>query len=103
MYMPQEREAKHFNITAIPELLRITLDAVRSRQSVVLTTGDDAVAVLTPMSQTRVSQMGPVPTWEEIQALQGAAGSLPRPLAWEDVRRIAEEDRADELQRRTEE
>jgi hypothetical protein len=36
-------------------------------------------------------------TWEAVRKLQGAAGSLSKPLPWKDVQRIAHEDHTEGL------
>jgi AbrB family looped-hinge helix DNA binding protein len=59
----------------------------------------DKIAFVIDEQARRVSLKAPV--YPDIDSLCGAAGSLPRPLSWEQMREIAREDHLDEMQRPT--
>ncbi len=94
--MARER-IKRINISNTPELLRLANEVRQSDRRVILTDDDQELAVVSPAHQTL--QLGIVwvetdPTsWEDVQQLEGAAGSLPQPLSFKEMRRIAYEDR----------
>jgi AbrB family looped-hinge helix DNA binding protein len=40
-----------------------------------------------------------VPHYPTIQSLRGVAGSLPRPMTWQEIKEIAQEERAEDMAR----
>ena len=97
------REAiKRINISNTPELLRLAKEVSQSDKGVILTDNDEELVVVSPAHQN--SQLGIVsietdPTsWEDVEQLEGVAGSLPQPLSFNEMRRIAYEDRFAEKQ-----
>ena len=56
-------------------------------------TNDSIAFVLEDNGEVRLS----VPHYPTIQSLRGIAGSLPRPMSWQDVEEIAQEERAELL------
>ena len=56
-------------------------------------TNDTIAFVLEDNGEVRLS----VPHYPTIQSLRGIAGSLPRPMSWQDVEEIAQEERAEQL------
>lgn len=63
----------------IPAEIRRHL-ALRTRDKLVFEIEDDGTVVLRPAS------------YPSVESLRGAAGTLERPLSWEEMRRIARED-----------
>jgi len=55
-------------------------------------TGDKIAFVLLPDGEVEIK----APRYPDVASLRGAAGSLSRPLAWEEMRAIAREDRLEE-------
>jgi antitoxin PrlF len=54
---------------------------------------DRIVFVLEDSGEVRLSVL----RYPTIQSLRGIAGSLPRPMSWQEVEEIAQEDRAEQL------
>jgi hypothetical protein len=93
-----KEDVRHINVSGTPELLRLAKEVQSSRTSVVLVTDEGEAALVTPVHKQATSAVRTTPpSRDEILALRGSAGKLPRPLPWEDVRRIAQEDRAEEI------
>ncbi len=68
-------------------------DEVRkTRQPRTVGISRDVVAVLKPATRTAARPRQQEPTAEDIALLAGAAGTLPQPLPWEEMRKIAWED-----------
>jgi len=55
-------------------------------------TGDKIAFVLLPDGEVGIK----APRYPDVASLRGAAGSLTRPLAWEEMRTIAREDRLED-------
>lgn len=56
---------------------------------------DKIAFILEDTGEVRLS----VPHYPTIQSLCGIAGSLPRPLSWQEIEEIAQEEHADEVAR----
>src|SRR5438045_4104686 len=99
-------QIKRINISNTPELLRLAREVSQSDRGVILTDNDQELAVVSPAHQT--SQLGIVSvetdptTWEDVEQLEGVAGSLPQPLSFKEMRRIAYEDRSGDKQQAVE-
>lgn len=62
------------------------------RQKLGLKTGDKLSFVLDDSGEIKLK----APRYPDIASVVGVAGSLKQPLSWEEMRRIAEEDRIEE-------
>jgi AbrB family looped-hinge helix DNA binding protein len=57
-------------------------------------TGDKLVFVIDDQGDVHVT----VPHYPTVASVRGAAGKLDKPHSWQDIRRIAHEDRAEQVQ-----
>jgi hypothetical protein len=90
-----KEEIRHIDINnTTPDLLRLAEEVRHSQKPVVLVRQGEDLAIVSPVPRTASRR---VSTREEVLALRGAAGTLPHPLPWDEVRRIAQEDRAEEI------
>src|SRR5438045_2589496 len=62
---------------------------VEVRQFLGVDTNDKIAFVIKPTGTVEVT----TPTYPTLKSLRGAAGSLPTPLSWQEIERIAREDR----------
>jgi hypothetical protein len=91
-------EIRHIDISNTPDLLRLAEEVHRSHTRVVLTNDNQDLAVVSP-AQPSESQLGIASvdtdptTWDDIERLEGVAGSLAQPLSLKEVRRIAYDER----------
>ena len=94
--MPRE-QIRRINITNTPDLLRLAEEVRQSDTRIILTDNEQDLAVVSPAQHN--SQLGIVSvdarptTWEDVEQLEGVVGSLPQPLSYKEMRRIAYEDR----------
>jgi AbrB family looped-hinge helix DNA binding protein len=56
-------------------------------------TNDKITFVIEDSGEVRLS----VPSYPTIQSLRGIAGSLPKPLSWQEVKQIAQDEHAEEV------
>lgn len=90
-------EIRRINISNTPDVLRLAKEVRQTDTQIILTDDNQELAVVSPAQQT--SQLGIVsvetaPTsWEDVEQLEGVAGSLPKLLSFAQMRRIAYEDR----------
>ena len=88
-------EPTPIDVSTMPELARLAEEVRPTRQPRVLRRGTEDLAELRP-APPRPRHTPPPRTdqYPTIDALVGAAGSLPEPRSWEELRTIAAEDRA---------
>ena len=90
-------QIRRLNISNTPDLLRLAKEVRQSDARIILTDNDQDRAVVSPAQQT--SQLGIVSvdvgptTWEDVEQLEGVAGSLAQPLSFKEMRRIAYDER----------
>ena len=90
--MAQERQQKHINVSNISDLLRVAEEVSRDNRVIVLTTDDQELAIVSPTQGRHlgIASVNTTPTsWEDVEKLEGVAGSLPQPLSFKEMRRIA--------------
>lgn len=96
------REATRVDITDMPDVARLAHYVQKSRSSCVLEQDGEPVALIVPAGGRRrkpvqlidTSALPPVPH-RTVAELAGFAGSLPRPLSWDEIKVIVDEERAD--------
>ena len=96
------REAIRVDITDMPDLSRLARHVQESRLPRLLQQDGEPVALLVPAGGRRrepvqfidTSALPPVPH-RTVAELAGFAGSLPRPLSWDEVKAIVAEERAE--------
>jgi len=81
-------------ISTITSKGQVTIPAA-VRRHLGVGTRDKIAFVLEDDGQVRLS----VPQYPTIESLRGIAGSLPRPLSWQEVKEIAREDHAEDVAR----
>jgi len=81
-------------ISTITSKGQVTIPAA-VRRHLGVGTRDKIAFVLEDDGQVRLS----VPQYPTIESLRGSAGSLPRPLSWQEVKEIAREDHAEDVAR----
>ncbi|MDO8451480.1 MAG: type II toxin-antitoxin system PrlF family antitoxin [bacterium] len=62
---------------------------VKIRRHLGVDSNDKVAFVVESNGDVKITQ----PQYPDINSLKGAAGKLPRPLAWKEVKRVAQEDR----------
>ena len=88
-------ELTPIDISTMPEVARLAEEVHRTRRPRVLRRGTEDLAELRPVPpRPRRTPKPLTDQYPDIDSLVGAAGSLPEPLSWEEMRAIAAEDRA---------
>ena len=85
------------DISTIPELARLADEVQRTRQARVLRRDGEDVALLVPVMPLprRRAKKTLSRRFPDIASLAGAAGSLPRPLTWQEIEEIVRDERAE--------
>jgi hypothetical protein len=91
-----DHEHPSVDISGMPELAQLADEVARTKRPCILRRGADQVAVLVPVSSPKRPRRRTGGSSDlSLDALVGAAGSLPYPLEWSEIKRIVRDERAD--------